>query len=471
MAEYALPVPCREISAFSLPLRRVSLVLAISILLTTSFDIFLVFNAGGTFRFCQLASILLLALAVIKTLHINSAPILAWAPLCLWSAFQIVFIPATDFWPKSVGYCLWLVLNLGLVFSFVQLFGADARALQTVLRWYVYSFGIIASFGLLQFALPVFGFPGILVKQWWIEGSLARVNGFSYEPSYFASYLLIGFVFTGSLRRRHSALLPSRALLATYYLTGAGILVSSSRMGIMFLLADVFLSQFRPWLSFMSDFRRFRLVPQKIRRLFPSLLSIALLLVFLGSATAILESNPAVLLMLLNGTGVSDTAAHSVIQREASLEETAAVFFEHPLVGRSLGGVSSAIANRNGESIHSFEDAKSYEGMSVFAEILAASGAIGFLPFLWFVVQTIRKPLMLAAGVSPFYSTLLRASVRSLIFAWAILQFNQNVLRPYLWTHLAILLSIYTAALRSAAVRQGSDKLAACSSTSQTPSR
>jgi hypothetical protein len=124
------------------------------------------------------------------------------------------------------------------------------------------------------------------------------------------------------------------------------------------------------------------------------------------------------------------------------------VFLQHPFVGRSLGGMSSAIAETRGETIHSFEDAKTVEGMSVFAEALAASGVIGIIPFVWFLVATIRKPWILARTASPFYSSLLRAFVRSLIFAWAILQFNQNVLRPYLWTHLAILATVYAAALR-----------------------
>ena len=465
------PIASRQSATLSLPLRRVSLVLAVLILLTTSFDIFLVINAGGNFRFCQIVSVLLLCLGVIKIINGTRTRMLASSPLCIWFLFQILFIPATAFWPKSAGYCLWLALNLGLIYSFVQLFSADLHALRTILRWYLYSFGIIAAFGMIQFALPLLGFPAIFVKQWWIAGSLPRVNGFSYEPSYFASYLLIGFVFAGSLRRAHSNLLPARMLLGIYCLTATGIVISSSRMGIVFLLVDVFLSQVKPWLSFISDFRRFRVSSHKVKPLFPSLISLACLSVLLGAGAAALRDNPSVMLMLLNGTGVSDTAAHSVIQREDSLEETITVFLEHPLVGRSLGGISSAIADREGETIHSFEDSKEFEGMSVFAEILAASGVIGFIPFVWFLVDTVRRPLKLAYQVNPFYSSLLRALVRSLVFAWAILQFNQNVLRPYLWAHLAILLSVYAAAQKSIGSGQARCRVAASERTSQTLSQ
>ena len=87
--------------------------------------------------------------------------------------------------------------------------------------------------------------------------------------------------------------------------------------------------------------------------------------------------------------------------------------------------------------------------MSVFAEVLAASGVIGMVPFACFVITTIWKPVRLARLVTPFYSVLLSGLVRALLFAWMILQFNQNILRPYLWAHIAILATVYAAARQS----------------------
>lgn len=150
--------------------------------------------------------------------------------------------------------------------------------------------------------------------------------------------------------------------------------------------------------------------------------------------------------MFLNGTGISETAAHSVIEREDSFRDTLTVFVQHPLIGTSLGGVSAAIADLHGESIKSFESLKLFEGMNVFAEALAASGVIGIVPFIWFLIEIVRKPLKSAKLAIPFYSTLLPALVRSLLFGWAVLQFNQNMLRPYLWVHIAILATVYAAA-------------------------
>ena len=449
MTEFVpIPLPRRPTIRLSQPLQRFSMVTAILILFTSSFDIFLVVNAGGNYRFCQIILPLLIALAIIKASRGHRIPTLGSVGLCVWFLFQLAFIPATDFWPKSLGYCLWLSLNIGLMFAFVQLFSQDPPTLRMLMRWYLYSFAFIAAFGIFQFALPLLGLPGILIQQWWIPGTLPRINGFSYEPSYFAGYLLIGFVLVSSLKQARSTLLSSRALLGIYCLTAVAIVISSSRLGIVFLLAEVLLAALRPWLSFFSDIRRLRIVRSKVRTLIPSLVSVAFVLTLWGGTVIVLQDNPVLLLMFLNGTGVSDTPAHSVIQRENSLEETVAVFVQHPLIGRSLGGISSAIAKNEGETIHSFEDAKTIEGMSVFAEVLAASGAIGFIPFLCFLVATIRKPLTLARIAPPFYSSLLRGLVRSLVFAWAILQFNQNVLRTYLWTHLAILATVYAATLR-----------------------
>ncbi|HEY1948908.1 MAG TPA: hypothetical protein VGG97_18010 [Bryobacteraceae bacterium] len=437
-----------ERARLSQPLQRLAIYTACVVILTSSFDIFLVIEAGGNYRLCQVVVPILLALAVLRARQAGEIPTLGATPLCFWLLFQILFIPATNFWPKSLGYCLWLMLDFALLFSFVQLFSDHFPTLKTILRCYVISFALIAVFGIAQLILPLLGLGGPLVTQWWIQDSLARANGFSYEPSYFATYLIIGFVFVGALRHAHSPLLSSRLLSVIYWIIAAGIFASSSRMGIIFFFVDIFLYNLRPWRILFKDLAKLSVTPATLKALAPSIVYLCFALLLARSTATVLEENPEIALRFLNGTGLADTAAHSVVERADSLEDTVTVFLQHPFVGRSLGGMSSAIAETRGETIHSFEDAKTVEGMSVFAEALAASGVIGIIPFVWFLVATIRKPWILARTASPFYSSLLRAFVRSLIFAWAILQFNQNVLRPYLWTHLAILATVYAAALK-----------------------
>ena len=98
-----------------------------------------------------------------------------------------------------------------------------------------------------------------------------------------------------------------------------------------------------------------------------------------------MENTPGILLIFLNGTGLSDTAAHSVIERAAAFQDTVTTFYQHPLVGSSLGGVSSRIAELHSEKVTSFEASNQFYPINVFAEVLAASGVVGVIPFVWFL--------------------------------------------------------------------------------------
>jgi hypothetical protein len=413
-------------------MRRITMLAAILVMMTSSFDLFLALQIGGTLRFCHLMALILIAAAAIRIVAVGEIPTLGALPLFLWWLVQLLFIPVTEFWVKSLSYCSWLLLDLALVISFVQLFSANTHALNKLLNWYLYSFGIVALFGIVQFSLPLIGLPAPLAVEWWIPGQVIRVNGFSYEPSYFATYLLIGFVLIRAIK-------PSSPVFrAIFWLIAIAIVLSSSRLGIVFMLLDV-LCSFAPKL--LTIHRQ----PIRIRKL--ALAALVSICIVRGAVA--LRDNAETVTLLLAGTGLYGSPAHSVVDRENSFIDTLTVFEQNPLIGRSLGGISYAIGELHGERIGSFKESKLFEGMSVFAEALAASGIIGVIPFLVFLTVTIYKPLKLARSCPPDYSLCLRAFVRALIFTWAILQFNQNILRPYLWVHIAILATVYAAALKA----------------------
>jgi hypothetical protein len=422
-------------------LRTISTILAAIVILTSSFDVFLVIQAGGTFRFGQLVTLVLITLAVIRTAACGDVPMLAAAPLLAWWLVQVVFVPVTDFWAKSLAYSAWLLLDIALMFSFVQLFSGDGKTLSTLLRWYLYSFCIMSIAGIIQFLLPLAGLPAPFATEWLVWRRVVRVNGFSYEPSYYASYLLIGFVLAGTLIR--SGLTGARTVR---YLTALAIILSSSRMGISFLVIDIIWRQFEKCFTLVRTPALFLTAPLRLRRIIP--LSTIFCLMGAGAfgAASLAKNNPALLALVLKGTGLFGAPAHSVVERQASFQDTLTVFSREPFIGRSIGGVSSAIADLHGQRITWFQESKPFEGMSVFAEVLAGSGLIGIVPFLAFLIITIYKPLKLARSSPPYYSVWLCALVRSLLFEWAILQFNQNILRPYLWVHLAVLVTVYAAA-------------------------
>ena len=430
----------------STPLARIARVAGILVMLTSSFDLFLVLQVGGNFRFCQAVSLVCVGLSALLVMRGRVVPTLGLIPLGIWWIVQLFFAPVTDFWPKSFGYCFWLLLDVAVIFAFVQLFSRDARGLRRLLQWYLLSFSIIASFGIVQFCLPLFGLPSPFVTQWFIAGFVARANGMSYEPSYFASYLLIGFVLSDHLRRCPDLTdRDRRAASCTYWLTMAGIVLSSSRSGILFLLLNLIFTQL--WTAISAvQIRHYRFVLAHAKSAFSAAAGLVLIGAGIVLSGRILENRPEAAVLLFSGTGLFGSATHSVLDREKSFEDTLTVFAEHPFIGRSLGGVSYAVGALHGEDITSFEESKLFEGMSVFAEALAASGLVGIVPFIAFLVVTIQKPLKLSGQAGPFYRVWMRALVKALLFEWAILQFNQNILRPYLWVHLAILATVYAAA-------------------------
>ena len=405
---------------------------AVLVMMTSSFDVFLVLEVGGTLRFCHLMALILVAAAALRIVAVGEIPTLGALPLFLWWVVQLLFVPVTAFWVKSLSYCSWLLLDLALVISFVQLFSTNTRALNKLLNWYLYSFGVVALFGIVQFSLPLIGLPAPFAAEWWVPGRVIRVNGFSYEPSYFATYLLIGFVLIRALKS------SSPVLRVIFWLITVAIVLSSSRLGIVFMLLDVLCSYLPRLLTIYRQPINFR-----------KLALAAIISVCIVRGAAVLRDNAETVTLLLAGTGLYGSAAHSVVDRENSFVDTLTVFQRNPLLGRSLGGISYAIGELHGDRIASFKDSKLFEGMSVFAEALAASGIIGIVPFLIFLATTISRPLKLAKSCPPDYSLCLRAFVRALIFEWAILQFNQNILRPYLWVHIALLATIYSAALKA----------------------
>src|SRR6185312_10806870 len=71
------------------PLNRAAVVVAILVTLTSSFDIFLVLEAGGNYRFCQIITPVLICLAIVKAARCGTIPV--WAPFHCQSGFCFKF--------------------------------------------------------------------------------------------------------------------------------------------------------------------------------------------------------------------------------------------------------------------------------------------------------------------------------------------------------------------------------------------
>jgi hypothetical protein len=419
------------------------------IFFTSSFDKFLSLDLGPNIRIAQLVSLALIAAALITHRIGMTMELPLGAPWVLaWCAIQLAFVPVADFWLKSLAYCVWLVLNIALSFAMVNVFAGNPVRLQTLLKIYLISFVFVASFGIVQFALPIMGGPALLVEQWWLTGKVARVNGFSFEPSYYATYLIMGLVCLGSLRRSRVAEFRTMMWTFAYLLMVVAMILCSSRIGIAFVLIELSITPLRRLAKIVRKPSLVLGFHVSGRKILIAAACVWIAYIAIDKAVDWFDENPETIQLLVKGTGLLGTASHSVDEREEHFGDTLHAIADHPWMGSSLGGVTESVASYVGIKPQNFEETKRFEGQSVFAEVVAASGIPGSIPFFCFIVIYLVAPLKLARTASPFQAAWLRALVLSLTFEWAMLQFNQNILRLYLWVHIAVLATVFAAVRR-----------------------
>ena len=165
-----------NIKAFKLELFLIFLLSVIS-----SFDVFLKLNISNfsirSFYFIEVILVLLAIKRIYRTnIKINVQGFLI---MYLWALCLVVSIPNTTFVMRNVGYAFWLFLSIGIIVIFSIILNRKFVFLQA-LHLYIISFVLIATFGVLQFFLGLFGLD-VLIAQWWIPNVLPRINSFNYR--------------------------------------------------------------------------------------------------------------------------------------------------------------------------------------------------------------------------------------------------------------------------------------------------
>lgn len=409
-------------------MKLLDLLLIISIF-TTSFDIFGVINfLGFNFRLTQFVLFPLFFIcffSYVKTKTITRFTGDKW--LVLWTLVQFLLIPKSPHFKNALAYALWLTFEVIMIY--VVLKRSRSIGLIKLLKLYFDSFILMACIGLFQFGLGLFGI-NFYTAQWWKYGKLARINGFSYEPSYYATYMLMGFVIFSYFFNRNNHILFSRLKTSIgLLLIGTALLLSSSRMGIAFAVLWFFFDLFR--LNYKKLINGYS---KKSFVLFSILISILLSV----SLTIVFSHGVRKYKFLLRGTGIGKTANHSVAIRGFAALKTFEVFAKHPLIGVSLGGIDPSIARSMGIK---YTTSKNGLSLSIFLEALAASGVIGIIPFIMFFITIYKNSKELSQKLPWNYADIIKAIFWALVFELAILQLSPTILRQYLWMHIAILIA------------------------------
>lgn len=406
--------------------------------LSSSWDIFAVIKLSGfTIRFFYLLEILLLLFYFLKRNRISLFP--GHNFFIFWMFFIAISLPNSPLFVRNIGYFLWLIFSYILLILITN-YLKTAQKFMKYFKIYIFSFVIMGLFGFFQFILGLAGIS-LMTTQWWIEGVIPRINGLSYEPSYYSTYMSAGVVLLYWLtfvEKRKIFLLQS---VITLFLILV-IILSSSRIGILSLIFVIF---FHILYKFFIPFFKGKINLTGFKVSFIFLIVVLTVIIILSTYLDLIR-------IFLMGSGLFGTPSHSLSERLQGMIDTFKVFLNNPIIGVSLGGIPSHRAELYGITIFNQSEAKEFEGLNVILEVLAASGIFGFLFFLLFWLNLIKMSFSLKKKIRKSFKEINNSALNNLlsitnalgimliteIFA---LTMNQNILRPYFWVSLAFYLS------------------------------
>jgi O-antigen ligase len=361
--------------------------------------------------------------------------------LLVVAVINLLFVPNSVYIPRGLVYALTLLL-----FVFLISFSVNTReyiSLEKIVDIYVFSFLLHALLGAVQFIL----FYGFGIN--FFMPQLGRINGLTYEPSYYVTYLVPGTIlitlmalFLNEKRGRmiFYSLTASLMLLVLIFSTSKLGIVESVTVILLAILVGVFLKLFKVLKEVnlkrnVSYFVAFTVFFAAIFYVSGNIGSIVNFL-FPGKGEeriSYLEKAEKVL---------ASSKETSFDMRLSQFKETLGIALENPLLGKSLGGVAPYRALKNGMNPKNNDDVKQFEGMNIFAEMLAGFGIIGFLLMLGFIILISYDGVRLgikALASNYRVSIILIGLVLGFLLELFFLMFNQNVLRLYLWNHITLL--------------------------------
>jgi hypothetical protein len=408
------------------------------IFITSSFDTFLNLKISGfSIRSCNLLMILFSSVVFFMTIF-SSKPLkfklLGFWSFLIWTIFLILFIQNSIIIQRGIGYIIWLLIFFTFILSLAAYIEKTSH-FEHILKLYLLSFNIVAIIGLLQLFLTFAGIEFYL--SYYFQSGIPRIHAFSYEPSYFSTYLIIPWIFHFYLYFSNMNDLKKKVKnrFSILLLTGV-LLLSFSRMGILFMLVALCIKLAQ---IILPAIRKLRI--KKKEFYFIGFMSVGF---FILIGIAIRFSK--IFISVFEGLPFFSRYAHSASIRIDDLLDTWRIFENSPWTGYSLGGIAPAIARLNGYGSLTQEVVKEYEGMSILLEVLAASGIVGFLFFMIFLSKIIFSGRIMKKQILNCYANNLnnhlschRMLIIALIAQLLLLCLNQNILRNYLWIHVGMI--------------------------------
>ena len=404
-------------------------------LLFASGDLWPTVKIGFTFRFTQLCMLAAAALMISRRYQSLRA-VTGFRWLYAFILTIVLELPFSAYPLRSIGYTFWAITDVLTIVVFVEYF-ETLKNIERLIRWFTTSFIVIAIFGCVQFVVGLGG-HSLFTTEWWIPGLLPRVNGLSYEPSYYATYLIVGWIYSAYLLE-NGAKFPSRRLqLMCFMSTTIALVICTSRMGWLMMIL---------WIVFrLSRAAVLGIVSGVLNRAAFRRIVIAVLALGAGSSVVLIHQSEMAnslndVSFLAQGLGLFGESSHSARPRLDRLEDTWKVFQRHPIFGVGIGALPVEIARQSDEGIFNLRDAKMHQGMSIFVELLASTGLLGGAIVIGFSLAIMRELKDISSHCTSSLRTPLSAIGWGIVWMVGILQFNQNFLRIYLFADLGVLLA------------------------------
>jgi len=325
---------------------------------------------------------------------------------------------------RSFGYVGVYLFNF-CVYFFLPLQIVMNMDLDRFFRIYWGSFLVVGSYAALQVALSIFGVYDPLALQRVVM--IARGQAWTYEPSYYALYMIPYVMFhNGAALLREHKLPNSRIKLFCQNMlmvisTSTGLIVSYP----IFLVSILF--------KMLNPFQK------EVRQKFAKMLTTSL--ISLGLFTVLFYE--IALHSIFKFFYFGFLAHWSFWARWQGIVASFETFFKHPLIGVGLGGES--VKRFRQESVYDFKletlgEYEAFDPSNCFTEVLASLGIIGLLAFIYLgiVFYKAYQEALSDPAINESAKKIATALFLSLVVMIVALQMNQGLFRPYVWIHAAV---------------------------------
>lgn len=386
---------------------------------------------GFTLRFNNLFAFFLLLLFVMHfrfqllAIHKRIVYPLLWISLAL--TLSLILSPYKE---RCLFYMGWWGVTL-LCYFLLPYFLVKMWDQKKVFSLYVFSFLCVGLLAALQLVLSCLGVKAFFGEQM-ISGKIARPNALCFEPSFYALYMT-PFVFMYNTHfiaafEEPFFIFKKKSFWQLFFINLLYILSTSTSVVFAYFI-------FFALLFFMRGFNRKKVVKFAIGF---SLLSAAMAL-FLP----FLFRN-----FYMKFFYYGFMSHNSFYERFVGMKNGWMMFLQNPLFGVGFGGYPCYLmdAYLRQDPAFTFIDmhqlmsslknpVKIFDAMNVFTEVLASIGLFGFCAFSSLIIGCF---LHVKKNASHVDKHLAYSLCISLIITLVVLQFNQGILRTYIWTHLAL---------------------------------